>query len=253
MINSTALFLSGVIGFCFFVGILIGICGVGGILIIPFLVYIVGIEIHTVIPACMAGFSFSAIFAVYSYARRGSIRWDKAIYLAIGAAPGAYLGSITVLALSSFVLEFIVVILVFVSGVRSLKQASAVKSGTGLDSVPNLALIALGLFVGYGSSVSGTGGPLLLVPSLLLLNYPVMAAVGLSMAIQIPITPFATLGHVLHGSVDWVLAVPIGIGVASGVLIGAVIAHRISAVTMQRVVAIALLFSGAMIVSRFIV
>ena len=52
---------------------------------------------------------------------------------------------------------------------------------------------------------------------------------------------------------DWVLAVPIGIGVASGVLIGAVIAHRISAVAMQRAVAIALLSSGAIIVSRFIV
>ncbi len=253
MINSTALSLSGVIGFCFFVGILIGICGVGGILIIPFLVYIVGIEIHTVIPACIAAISFSAIFSVYSYARRGSIRWDKAIYLAIGAAPGAYLGSITVLALSSFVLEIIVVILVFISGIRSLRQASATKTGTGLDGVPNLALIALGLFVGYGSSVSGTGGPLLLVPSLLLLNYPVMAAVALGIAIQIPITPFATLGHVLHGTVDWMLAVPIGIGLASGVLIGAAIAHRISAVAMQRVVAIVLLFSGVMIVSRFIV
>ena len=252
MINLTALFLSGVSGFSFFAGVLVGICGVGGILIIPFLVYVVGIEIHTVIPACMAAYSFAAIFAVYSYARRGSIRWDKAIYLAIGAVPGAYIGSITVLVLSSYVLEIIVATLVFVSGIHSLKQASAVKSGTGLDSVPNLALIALGLFVGYGSSVSGSGGPLLLVPALLLLNYPILVAVGLGMAIQVTITPFATLGHVLHGSVDWILAVPIGIGVASGVLIGAVIAHRISAVTLQRVVAIALLISGVIIVSLFI-
>ncbi len=93
----------------------------------------------------------------------------------------------------------------------------------------------------------------MLVPALLLLNYPILVAVGLGMAIQVTITPFATLGHVLHGSVEWILAVPIGIGVASGVLIGAVIAHRISAVTLQRVVAIALLTSGVMIVSLFIV
>ena len=54
------------------------------------------------------------------------------------------------------------------------------------------------LTVRFGSSLSGTGGPLLLIPSLLLLNFPVMVAVGLSMAIQIPIAPFATLGHVLQ-------------------------------------------------------
>jgi len=234
--------------FCFFVGVLVGTCGVGGILVIPFLVYVADIGIHTVIPACMAGFIVTAIFANYAYAKRGSIRWDKALYLAIGAAPGAYLGSITVLALSSLVLEVIIASLVISSGLRAFATSKRQPHTTGVERMPNKAMILVRLAVGYGSSLSGTGGPLLLIPTLLFLNFPVMTAVGLSMAIQIPIAPFATLGHLLHGSIDWHLALPIALGMSSGVLIGARIAHSISTMTMQRVVATALLGCGSMIV-----
>ena len=69
MITLTAFLIGVIAAFCFFVGVLIGVCGVGGILIIPFLVYVIGFDIHTVIPACMAGFVVSMIFAVYSYCK----------------------------------------------------------------------------------------------------------------------------------------------------------------------------------------
>ena len=252
MIETSALILSGVAIFCFLVGIVIGVAGVGGILIIPFLIYAIGYDIHTVIPAGMAGFCLAAITAVYSYGSRGSIRWDKALYLMIGAAPGAYLGSFTLWFLPGWVLEVFVCTLVVISGIRSLRNAPVTKDSSSYEKVPNLLLVILGFLVGYGSSLSGTGGPLLLIPSLLLLNFPVLTAVGLSMAIQIPIAPFATLGHIFHGAIDWVLAAPIGIGIASGVLIGAAIAHSISTHTMQRVVAVVLLVCGVVIALQFV-
>ncbi len=252
MFSATALFLSGVSAFSLLVGVLVGICGVGGILIIPFLVYIGGIDIHTVIPACMGGFSLSAFVAVYAYARQGSIRWNKAVFLIIGAAPGAYAGSLTVVALPALALELIVIALVFVSAVRALRAADANGQSSAFEKVPSLVLIMLGLLVGYGSSVSGTGGPLLLVPALLLLSCPVRVAVGLSMAIQLAIAPFATVGHVMHGSIDWSLALPLGLAVSAGVWIGALIAHRISTRSVQRFVAGALLLSGAMMTFSYL-
>ena len=252
MVETSALILSGVAVFCFLVGIVIGIGGVGGVIIIPFLVYVIGYDIHTVIPAGMAGFCLATITAVYSYGSRGSIRWDKAIYLIVGAAPGAYLGSITLWFLPGWILEAFVCALVVISGIRSLRNTQVPGESGSYEKVPNLLLVFLGFLVGYGSSLSGTGGPLLLVPSLLLLNFPVLTAVGLSMAIQIPIAPFATLGHIFHGSIDWVLAAPIGVGVASGVLIGAAIAHSISTYTMQRVVAVVLLFCGVVIALQIV-
>ncbi len=249
----TAFFLSGVAGFCLAIGILIGICGIGGILIIPFLVYVGDIDIHTVIPACMGGFALSAFVAVYAYARRGSIVWSKAKFLILGAAPGAYTGSITVSVLPSLLLEAIVAVLVFLSAYRALRTAPEELKTDGMHKVPDFALVILGLLVGYGSSVSGTGGPILLIPSLMLLNYPVRTAVGLSMAIQLAIAPFATASHVLHGDIDWSLALPIGIGVSAGVWIGAVIAHKISTHSVQRFVAGVLFVSGITIVLQYFI
>jgi len=248
---TTALFFSGVTGFCIAVGVLVGICGIGGILIIPFLVYVGDIDIHSVIPACMGGFTLSAFVAVHAYARRGSIVWNKAKLLILGAAPGAYTGSFTVSALPSLALEGIVAVLVFLSAYRALRTSSAQQKTDGMERVPDYALVILGLLVGYGSSVSGTGGPILLIPSLLLLNYPVRVAVGLSMAIQLAIAPFATVSHVLHGTIDWSLALPIGIGVSAGVWIGAAIAHKISTHSVQRFVAYVLFISGITIVLQY--
>ncbi len=247
------LFFPLIAGFSFLIGILIGTCGLGGVLIIPFLVYIADIEIHTVIPACMAGFVVAAGFANYAHARRGTIRWDKAIYLAVGAAPGAYLGSITVLALSSLVLESIITILVIGSGLRALTTSSTENSGAGVERVPHSVLTLIGFVVGYGSSVSGTGGPLLLMPTLLILNFPIMIAIGLCMAIQLSVLPFATFGHLMHGSIDWILAMPIAVGMSAGVLIGANIAHRISTNSIHRLVALSLLVSGTMMIVRIFV
>ena len=252
MIELTIWVLSAYAIFAFLIGVVIGIVGIGGVILIPFLVYIGGIDIHTVIPACMAGFAVSGLFAVYSYARQGSIRWDKAKYLIVGAAPGAYLGSITVWAVSSIVLEVVVAILVFVSGFNTVRKVPE-NVGDGINQVSGARLVVLGLLVGYGSSVSGTGGPLLLVPTLLLLNYPVLTTIGLSMAIQLPIAPFATLGHVLHGTIHWELAAPIAVGVSSGVLIGALIAHRVSSETLRKWAAVALIICGVFVTTQIFV
>ena len=235
------------------IGIVAGLCGIGGILVIPFLVYIVGIDIHVVIPACLAGFCMSAIAANYAYASRGSIRWKKAVFIMAGAAPGAYLGSITVLALTSLALELIVCALVIIVGFRTIRKNPVLRKQDGLDRVSNPVLVLLGAVVGYGSSVTGTAGPLLLVPSLLLLHFPVLPAVGLSMAVQLAITPFSTLGHLIHGYIDWVLAAQIGVGMASGVLVGAAIAHRISTILLERIVGLVLLGSGVMVVLHYVV
>ncbi len=253
MVSLPLLVLGGFTAFAFVVGVIIGVVGIGGVLLIPFLVYVGGIDIHTVIPACMAGFIICGWVATYIYARKGSVRWDKAVRLIAGAAPGAYLGSITVWALPPIVLEWVVAAFVVASGVNTLRKGSDSESAAAVDLVPSFALVALGFVVGYGSSVSGTGGPLLLVPSLLLLNFPTLTAVGLSMAIQLVIAPFATLGHIVHGTIDWVLAVPIAVGVASGIVLGAAIAHSISKDALRKCAAITLIVCGLFVAAQIIV
>jgi hypothetical protein len=103
---------------------------------------------------------------------------------------------------------------------------------------------------GYGSAMSGTGGPLLLVPILVWLKMPVLTAVGLSQVIQLPIAALATWGNLVYGNVDIAVGLGIAILLMAGVAAGARIAHWVPARVLRRIVALVLLAVGALIVTR---
>jgi uncharacterized membrane protein YfcA len=58
-----------------------------------------------------------------------------------------------------------------------------------------MVLAAIGAGVGYVSALTGTGGPVSLMPVLLALKVDVLSAVGLGQAIQVPIGALATAQH----------------------------------------------------------
>ena len=96
------------------------------------------------------------------------------------------------------------------------------------------------------STMSGTGGPLVLIPILLWLHVPVLAAVGLSQVIQLPISAFATTGNILYGAIDVAVAAALSVLLMAGVWFGARIAHRVSSVALKRFVSLMLLGVGVM-------
>ena len=114
-------------------------------------------------------------------------------------------------------------------------------------------LIIIGALVGFGSSLTGTGGPVLLVPILITLHYPALKSIGISQAIQLPIAVFAVIGFWLYGQIDLGLGLHLGIAQAAGVYIGAHIAHRLPIVQLRRLVAIALIGVGAMMIWQIVV
>jgi len=101
-----------------------------------------------------------------------------------------------------------------------------------------------------GSALTGTGGPVLLLPILMFANVPALAAIGVSQAIQLPIAIFATAGFLLFGSIDIELGVQLGLIMAVGVIIGAQIAHKVSASQLRKLVAIALVVVGLLMIVR---
>ena len=52
-------------------GLLIGAIGIGGVLLVPGLTFIVGIEVHRAIPACMLSFLATGIIGLIVYPRHG--------------------------------------------------------------------------------------------------------------------------------------------------------------------------------------
>ncbi len=93
---------------------------------------------------------------------------------------------------------------------------------------------------------------MILVPLLVLMNLPVLTAVGLSQAIQLPIATAGTLGNLLQGQFDLKLGGILAVVLTVGSLVGAKVAHIIPHMLMRRFVAVVLLLVGLFMLSSMI-
>ena len=110
-----------------------------------------------------------------------------------------YLGAFLLPFFRADVLEVLIAVLILASGANSLLRKASDQQFT--PQIPKITrrCLVIGLVAGIGSSLSGTGGPLLLIPILIWFKVPVLIAIGLSQVIQIPISAAASVGNFLHG------------------------------------------------------
>ena len=229
-------------------GFLIGCVGIGGVILVPCLT-MVGVDVHAAIAASMFSFLFSGLIGVWLYAREGSVQWAEAAWLGLGAMPGALAGALLASRMEGRILLLLIGAAVVFAGLRSLMKRGADRAADG--HIPAAWILVLtGAAVGLGSSVTGTGGPLLLVPLLIWLRVPVLVAVGLGQAIQVPIAALATLGNLGTGQLGLQLGLLLSGGVIVGTAVGARVAHSIPTAALTRLVAVILLIVGALVIVR---
>jgi len=230
-------------------GLMIGCIGIGGVIVVPALVFLVGIQIKIAIPAAMFAYIVSGLVASFVFARNKSIRWGLAIWLCVGATPTAFAGAWAVSVVNPHILEVGLGLLTLLSGINSLLMH---KKSNELDdySVSPVTLSGIGALTGFLSSVTGTGGPLVLVPILIAMKLPVLTAVGLSQVIQLPVALAATVGNVLYGELDLVLAGMLAVALTVGSWYGAKLAHTLPREVLRRIVAVVLVFVGLFILGN---
>lgn len=230
-----------------FVGILIGSIGIGGVLLVPALVYLAGYDIHVAIASCMLSYGFSGLTGAWMYTRKGTIRWTTGGWLSLGAMPGAVLGALLVQQLPADVATLVIALFI-VFAVYSASRKT--QTHTASATMEPISLGLIGLLVGFGSAISGTGGPLLLVPIMVWCGWPVLAAVGLSQMIQIPIALLATLANFYYGTIDILLGLAVAVVITSGVIIGANIAHVLPVNLLRKLVIVALVLVAGWMLTR---
>jgi uncharacterized membrane protein YfcA len=205
-------------------GLLVGLTGIGGVILVPVLTGVAGLPLERAIAACMLGFFFSSVYAAFIHLRRARLAWPPVIALSLAAAAGAALGAATLDRLPETGVRLFVAALALASGLHALATQHAPGSRT-----PDPALLAfLGLVVGYGSAISGTGGPVMLIPLLLLLRTPVNAAIALGVVSGLPITLAASAVYGAAGRIDYALALTLIVFLLAGVYAGAKLLHRLS-------------------------
>ena len=232
-------------------GLLIGMVGIGGILLAPMLVYGAGIDLHLAMATSSWSFLFAGIAGTIAYARKGTISWNMVGWLCVGVLPGTILGAKINVSLPTGILTVILAALILSSGIFALIKKTATKQDE--SRVNRIVLVLIGFAVGFGSALTGTGGPVLLLPIFLIIGIPTLMAIGVSQAIQLPIAVFSSLGFYLFGEIDFKLGALLGMILAMGVVVGAEIAHRVSAERLRQIVAIALVAAGLLMIVRALI
>ena len=238
-------------GFGVFVGGLIGCVGIGGVLLVPILTYVFHIEIHIAIAAAMFSYMFSGVVGTLIYAQKGSIKWSQTIWLIIGAAPAAFIGAKITLSTPGHYLEILIALFVVAAGINAMRSQKSMEHSSNITN--RYALIFIGILTGIGSALTGTGGPLFLVPIMVSLKVAAHTAIGFSQAIQFPIASLATFSNFLYGSVDLIVGGLVAGGVIIGSIFGAKLAHLFSTTLMHRILSVVLVAVGVIMIGRVLV
>lgn len=225
-------------------GFMAGCTGVGGVFLVPGLVWGMGIGVHDAIAAVMFAFIASGGVGLWTFARRKSIRWDMAAWLFATATPFAFVGAWTVDQISAKVLQVVLCFLTLSSGLYSLLRPVTLQSGR---QITPWHLGPIGATTGFLSALTGTGGAVVLMPILLSMRVAPLTAIGLSTAVQFPIAITATLGNILIGNLDFRMGLIMLVTFAPGMRMGAVAAHVLPQEILRRLVTVTLLAVGAFI------
>ena len=221
-------------------GWMIGVTSIGGVLIVPALTEFANVPLELAVGTSAFSFVLPGGVALLLHARRARLQWRQVMVLCAPAAIGAAAGAATLGWLPAPAVRLFIALLCVGSGLHALAPWRAGPGGVPSDPVLGL----LGLAVGYASAISGTGGPVTLIPLLLALRTPVPAAIALGVAAQLPIILAATAVNAAAARIDYGLGATLGVLVTLGVYSGAWLAARLSLRGLRVAVAATLLAVG---------
>ena len=229
-------------------GLMIGCIGIGGVILVPALVFLAGIAIQIAIPAAMFAYILSGLVATFVFARNKSIDWQVAASLCMGGTPAAFAGAWAVNIFDGRLLAGCLGLLTLLSGLNSLRPR--IRAENDHAKLSHGILFTIGAATGFLASLTGTGGPLVLVPILLAMRLGVLASVGLSQIFQLPVAIAATAGNVVYGKLDLALGVILAASLSGGSWFGAKFAHAVPQATLRSIVSSALVLIGLFILGN---
>jgi uncharacterized protein len=235
------------------VGFFIGAVGVGGVLLIPFLVILGGLGIHAAAATALFTFLFTGLLGSYLFQRRGTISWRLALPVCAGAVVFGYLGTLAAARIGDVTLTAVIAAIIIVAGIYIFlpqRHAARERDGRAPGDMPLLA--AVGIASGFGSGLSGAGGPLFCVPLMVILGFAPLAAVGASQVLQIVAALSSSLAAVQDGRIDFGVAAWVTGFELAGVALGVRLAHAVSGAVLRRMAAGLCIAVGTFMLARIL-
>lgn len=232
-------------------GWLIGAVGIGGVLLIPALTVVSGLEVRVAMATALLSFFFTGLAGTVQFQRRGSIDWPSTIPVCLAAVvcsfAGAWIGARTDVRILNATLGVIMMFAgLYTAWGRRSPEVAPFHSGHRKHAV----LATIGMASGLGSGLTGVGGPALSVPLMLMAGFSPLTAVGSGQVLQVVAAFSGTLGNLRYGTVDLRVAIVVSALQAAGVVFGVRFAHGASTATLKRLVAALCALVGAVLLLR---
>ena len=233
------------------VGLLIGTVGVGGVLMVSFLALFGGLSIHQAAATSLFSFLFTGLLGTWLYQRRGSIAWRVALPVCAGALVFGYVGAAVAARIDARPLALIIALVIVAAGVYIfVPQRIAARHRDGRGWREQLLLASVGAASGFGSGLSGAGGPVFSVPFMVILRYVPLTAVATSQVLQIVAATSGSLSNLRHGFIDWRVATLVTVFELAGLVIGVKLAPVASALALRRLAGALCAVTGALLLAR---
>ena len=236
----------------FGVGTLIGAVGVGGILLIPALTVFAGLPIHVAMATALFTFAFTGVAGTIMFQRRGSIDWTITRPVVAAAAVFAFIGAWVNSFTGAGALGIILAAIIIFAGVYTLAAWHGMPQ-PALHARPRaqqVLLVGLGAVAGFGSGLTGVGGPAISVPLMVMCGFAALTAIGTSQVIQIVAALSGTLANLKYGAIDFGIAATLTLVEIAGVILGARIVHAVNAGILRKFVAVLCVVVGSGLLAR---
>lgn len=243
-----------------FVGLLVGMTGVGGgALMTPLLVLIFGVVPTTAVGTDLWFAAITKLAGGVVHGRSGTVDWEVFKRLCLGSLPAAVLtlvalnvlgagriGGILVQALGG-VLILTAAAMLFKRVFHALGQRLRTRLPQDFKRAQPALTVAAGAILGVLVSLTSIGAGALGAVMLLYL-YPFrmkpMRLVGTDIVHAIPLTVVAGTGHLMMGNVDFGLLGSLLVGSIPGIVVGSLVSTRAPEGLLRGVIALVLVAAG---------
>ena len=212
------------------VGVSIGICGVAGFLLPIFFLGVCGFNASESLFLSFGCFLISGALGAWNYNKRGELPAKAALPLGISSLCGSVTGALVGQFFVSSYVKAVLYCVVLISGIMIFVQEFLGRKKNTIERVPDRkVLIPLGLFTAVICALSGAGGPVLVMPLLVVFGMSVRSAVGTALFDSVFI---AIPALVIYGSRGFSTQILLPMAVAflahaAGILLGSRIAGHV--------------------------
>ena len=252
----------------FFVGLVVGLTGVGGgSLMTPLLILAFGIKPHLAVGTDLLFAAFTKMGGTVSLARQRIVPWRLVGALSAGSIPASLATlyvlhrvgpadpvvqkTMTVTLGAALLLTALATLYKAVRGKQSPRTLRADQLDAATRPLHWSLPLLFGALIGTLVTLTSVGAGAIGVTALMLL-YPLLPLpriVAADIAYAVPLTLVAGLGHASLGSVDWPLLAKLLAGSLPGIWLGSQLVHKTPDRVIRSLLSVLLAYAGVKLIS----